>query len=79
MSTVFRVARPAFRARTFFRPNNTITTRNAGARRFQSTTSGAAAEESWGKKFWNSEKGPKTVHFWYFFLDPSHLPPVPQH
>ncbi|KAK3990294.1 hypothetical protein QBC44DRAFT_325401 [Cladorrhinum sp. PSN332] len=63
MSTVFRAARPAFRARTFFRPNATY---NNGARaRFQSTASdSAAAESSWAKKFWNSETGPKTVHFW---------------
>ncbi|KAK4232245.1 hypothetical protein QBC38DRAFT_352925 [Podospora fimiseda] len=54
MSTIFRTARPAFRARNFFRPSN--------GRRFQSTAS--TVEQSWAKKFWNSETGPKTVHFW---------------
>ena len=63
MSTVLRAARPAFRARTFFRPNTAA--RNGV--RFQSTATDSAAAESWGKRFWNSEKGPKTVHFWYAF------------
>ncbi|KAK4168640.1 hypothetical protein QBC43DRAFT_309326 [Cladorrhinum sp. PSN259] len=60
MSTVFRAARPAFRSRTFFRPNTSA--RNGV--RFQSTASESAATESWARRFWNSETGPKTVHFW---------------
>lgn len=69
MSTVFRAARPAFRARTFFRQN--IQQQNGSTRaRWQSTSNGAgeaagnAIPESWVIRFWKSEKGPKTVHFW---------------
>ncbi|KAL2023589.1 hypothetical protein VTK56DRAFT_2197 [Thermocarpiscus australiensis] len=55
-SNFFRAARPAFRARHFFRPKQS---------RFQSTTAeGAAASESWAKRMWNSPVGLKTVHFW---------------
>ena len=58
-SNLFRAARPAFRARTFFRPNQ-----HPGAR-FQSTTAGEPVAESWAKRMWNSPIGVKTVHFWY--------------
>ncbi len=58
-STLFRAARPAFRARQFFRPKQ-----HSGAR-FQSTTAGEAAPESFAKRMWNSPVGVKTVHFWY--------------
>ncbi|KAK4192503.1 hypothetical protein QBC35DRAFT_225196 [Podospora australis] len=63
-STLFRAARPAFRARTFFRPNQ----QPKNGARWQSTggpgAGAAEAPESWAMKFWKSEKGPKTVHFW---------------
>ncbi|EGS22954.1 uncharacterized protein CTHT_0014330 [Thermochaetoides thermophila DSM 1495] len=54
-SNFFRIARPAFRARHFFRPKYN------GAR-FQSTA--ANPEEPWLKRMWNSPVGLKTVHFW---------------
>ena len=58
-SNFFRVARPAFRARHFFRPKYN------GAR-FQSTA--ANPEEPWLKRMWNSPVGLKTVHFWCVLL-----------
>ncbi|KAL2158410.1 hypothetical protein VTH06DRAFT_4458 [Thermothelomyces fergusii] len=61
-SSIFRAARPAFRARQFFfRPK--LPQYQAGRARFQSTAAGAAAEP-WLKRMWNSPVGLKTVHFW---------------
>ncbi|KAL2150317.1 hypothetical protein VTH82DRAFT_7993 [Thermothelomyces myriococcoides] len=61
-STMFRAARPAFRARQFFsRPN--LQQHQAGRARFQSTAAGATPEP-WLKRMWNSPVGLKTVHFW---------------
>lgn len=54
-SHFFRAARPAFRARQFFRPKQS---------RFQSTTAGTGGQ-SWAKRMWESPVGLKTVHFWY--------------
>ncbi|KAK4136997.1 UPF0041-domain-containing protein, partial [Trichocladium antarcticum] len=54
-SNFFRAARPAFRARQFFRPKQTF--------RFQSTAAGEGSE-SWTRRMWNSPVGLKTVHFW---------------
>ncbi|KAK4125327.1 UPF0041-domain-containing protein [Parathielavia appendiculata] len=58
-NSLFRAARPAFRARQFFfRPKQS-------SARSQSTATGSqAATESWGKRMWNSPVGLKTVHFW---------------
>ncbi|KXX79254.1 putative mitochondrial pyruvate carrier 2 [Madurella mycetomatis] len=53
-SHFFRAARPAFRARQFFRPKQS---------RFQSTTAGTEGQ-SWAKRMWESPVGLKTVHFW---------------
>jgi hypothetical protein len=60
-STFFRAARPAFRARTFFRPKMQ---QPPAGRRFQSTAAGSEASEPWVKRMWNSPVGLKTVHFW---------------
>ncbi|KAL2269036.1 hypothetical protein VTJ83DRAFT_3882 [Remersonia thermophila] len=57
-SNLFRAARPAFRARAFFRPKP-----QTGAR-FQSTAANGPASESWFKRMWDSPVGLKTVHFW---------------
>lgn len=54
-SHFFRAARPAFRARQFFRPKQSS--------RFQSTTAGEGSQ-SWAKRMWDSPVGLKTVHFW---------------
>lgn len=51
----FRAARPAFRARQFFRHKQS---------RFQSTAAGSESQ-SWAKRMWDSPVGLKTVHFWY--------------
>lgn len=56
-SNFFRAARPAFRARQFFRP------KQSGAR-FQSTAAGEGSSQSWAKRMWDSPVGLKTVHFW---------------
>jgi mitochondrial pyruvate carrier 2 len=46
--------------RQTFRPQQTRFTQQ----RFQSATTTAEAQGGGFSKFWNSEVGPKTVHFW---------------
>ncbi|PKS13216.1 hypothetical protein jhhlp_000562 [Lomentospora prolificans] len=55
----------AWRARAI--PSRSVNIRNGpngGSRRWQSTTAGSQAHESWFKRMWNSPVGLKTVHFW---------------
>ena len=57
-------ARLGFRANQAFRSSFNQQLRFNAQRRFQSTTAAPAEAQSGFAKLWNSEVGPKTVHFW---------------
>jgi hypothetical protein len=62
-SNIFRASRPLFRSTHFVGSQTRHAFRNAGSKRWQSTTA-EAQQAGWIKRMWNSPIGLKTVHFW---------------
>lgn len=70
-ATLFRAARPAIFQHAATRAAFTgraqafrSFAQNTAGRRYQSTSAGEAAPQSWFARMWNSPVGFKTVHFW---------------
>ena len=65
-TTLFRVARPAFRPNFFTAQAARSTRTRFGRRRWQSTAAPAEPiQQTLAQRLWNSPVGVKTVHFWY--------------
>jgi len=64
-TTLFRVARPAFRPNFFTAQTARSTRTRFGGRRWQSTAAPAEPiQQTLAQRLWNSPVGVKTVHFW---------------